>query len=156
MVGHALVGIFGCDSLDQFGRVRVSRNNGAAARFSPTQRLFSEDKGDPVLLANSSVAGDTILIENRADIPAEIDSISRKPASYVGGNQNEGSNRNQAYSQLQGTNPVLDTLKHSQSLNRIFPRCSEHHITTKSGPLERDSSRNLHISGPGHGSVRHP
>lgn len=83
MIGHPLVGILGCDSPDQFGGAGVSGDNGEASGFSSTQRFFPVDKGDPVLLSDSSMAGNTVLVENRADIPTEIYSIPRKQLSYV-------------------------------------------------------------------------
>jgi hypothetical protein len=125
MIGHALVRIIGCDSLDQFGGVRVSRNNGSASRFSPTKRLFPVDKRDPVLLANSPVTRDAVLIENGPDVPAEIHSISRKRASYVRGKNNQRSNPHNTYAKLNGTNPVLGKLKHSQKPQSNSWKCSQ-------------------------------
>jgi hypothetical protein len=53
----------------------MSGHNGAPSRLTRTQRVFAEYERNTVLLTHSAMAGDTILVQDGADVPAEFHSI---------------------------------------------------------------------------------
>ena len=76
MEWHPRFGILGSDSFDQLGIVGIAGNDGGPARLSLAQRFFAKGEGDACLLADSSVAGTAILIQNGADVAAEVNWIA--------------------------------------------------------------------------------
>jgi hypothetical protein len=50
----------------------MAGHNGGPSGLSGTQRLLAEYEGNAVLLPHPSVAGNAVLIQDGADVPAEL------------------------------------------------------------------------------------
>ena len=72
MEWHPRIRVGGGDPRHQFRIIGFSRNNRSIAGFAGAQRLFTKQEGDAVLLAYSSVARHAVLIQDRANVAAEV------------------------------------------------------------------------------------
>ena len=72
MVGHARLRIARGDSGDELRSLGMSWDDGRAPGLAPAQGLFAVNEGDAVLLPYAAVTGGATLIENGANIAAEV------------------------------------------------------------------------------------
>lgn len=66
MIGHTHFRVSRGHARHQLRGIGIARHNGAASGLSNSKRFVTKDERDAILLADPSVAGDTILIEKWA------------------------------------------------------------------------------------------